>query len=271
MTAVTGQASVEYAGLLGLAAVLGAALALVAGPPLLGAVRNAFVAALSGRAHSPAPVVAGAADIADIQSALLPTADGLTPDAALLALGQRHSDEDAHDLADSLLLAAARATAPWLGEAHTYRAWIRPQDGPYESIAGDARGDHDIESASGPPVVAWVTMAAQRHALAAALAHHTNRVDLGLDLIGLVPFGKLVRWSVDAVAHPVATGWWRRCQRHSSTTATSQTPLRSSTRTTEAYPRACEPAMSSSAGLSIAPTGERDGATRPPRVRRAWP
>ena len=88
MTAVTGQASVEYAGLLGLAAVLGAALALVAGPPLLGAVRNAFVAALSGRAHSPAPVVAGAADIADVQSALLPTTDGLTPDAALLALGR---------------------------------------------------------------------------------------------------------------------------------------------------------------------------------------
>ena len=187
MTAVTGQASVEYAGLLGLAAVLGAALALVAGPPLLGAVRNAFVAALSGRAHSPAPVVAGAADIADVQSALLPTADGLTPDAALLALGQRHSDEDAHDLADSLLLAAARATAPWLGEAHTYRAWIRPQDGPYESIAGDARGDHDVESASGPPVVAWVTIDAQRQALAAALAHHTNRVDLGLDLIGAGP------------------------------------------------------------------------------------
>ena len=206
MTAVTGQASVEYAGLLGLAAVLGAALALVAGPPLLGAVRNAFIAALSGRAHSPAPVVAGAADIADVQSALLPTADGLTPDAALLALGQRHSDEDAHDLADSLLLAAARATAPWLGEARTYRAWIRPQDGPYEPIAGDARGDHDVESASGPPVVAWVTIDAQRQALAAALAHHTNRVDLGLDLIGLVPFGKLVRWSVDAVAHPVATG-----------------------------------------------------------------
>ena len=139
MTAVTGQASVEYAGLLGLAAVLGAALALVAGPPLLGAVRNAFIAAISGRAHSPAPVVAGAADIADVQSALLPTADGLTPDAALLALGQRHSEEDAHVLADSLLLAAARATAPWLGEARTYRAWIRPQDGPYEPMAGDAR------------------------------------------------------------------------------------------------------------------------------------
>ena len=123
MTAVTGQASVEYAGLLGLAAVLGAALALVAGPPLLGAVRNVFVAALSGRAHSPAPVVAGAADIADVQSALLPTADGLTPDAALLALGQRHSDEDAHDLADSLLLAAARATAPW--HTHIARGYDR--------------------------------------------------------------------------------------------------------------------------------------------------
>jgi hypothetical protein len=206
MTAVTGQASVEYAGLLGLAAVLGAVLALVAGPPLLGAVRNSFIAALSGRAHSPAPVVAGAADIADVQSALLPTADGLTPEAALLALGQRHSKEDARELADSLLLAAARATAPWLGEARSYRAWIRPQDGPYEPMAGDAHGDRDVERASGPPVVAWVTLEAQRQALAAALAHHTNRVDVGLDLVGLIPFGKLVRWSFDAVAHPFATG-----------------------------------------------------------------
>jgi hypothetical protein len=206
MTTVTGQASVEYAGLLGLAAVLGAVLALVAGPPLLDAVRNAFIAALSGRAHSPAPVVAGAADIADVQSALLPTADGLTPDAALLALGQRHSDEDAQELADSLVLAAARATAPWLGQTRTYRAWLRPQDGPYEPATGEVRGDRDVESASGPPVVAWVTVEAQRQALAAALAHHTNGIDVGLDVVALVPFGKLVRWSVDAVAHPVATG-----------------------------------------------------------------
>jgi len=206
MTAVTGQASVEYAGLLGLAAVLGAALALVAGPPLLGAVRNAFIAALSGRAQSAAPVVASAADIADVQSALLPTAEGLTPDAALLALGQRHSDEAAHALADSLLLAAARVTAPWLGAARTYRAWIRPQDGPYEPMDGDAYGDRDVERATGPTVVAWVGVAAQRDALAAALSHHTSRVAVGLDLIGLVPFGKLVRWSFDTVAHPAAAG-----------------------------------------------------------------
>ena len=50
------------------------------------------------------------------------------------------------ELADSLLLAAARATAPWLGEARTYRAWIRPQDGPYEPMAGDADGDRDVET-----------------------------------------------------------------------------------------------------------------------------
>jgi hypothetical protein len=206
MTAVTGQASVEYAGLLGLAAVLGAALALVAGPPLAGAVRNAFIAALAGRAHDPAPLVPGAADIADVQSALLPTADGLTPEAVLLALRQRHSDEDAHELVDSLLLAAARATAPWLGGTRTYRAWIRPQDGPYEPMAGDVDGDRDVESASGPPAVAWVTLEAQRKALAAALAHHTNRVDVGLDLVGLIPFGKLAGWTFDAAAHPVATG-----------------------------------------------------------------
>jgi hypothetical protein len=206
VTAVTGQASAEYAGLLGLAAVLGATLALAAGPPLLDAVRNTLVAALSGRARSPAPVVASAADIADVQSALRPTAEGLTPDAALLALGQRHSEADAHELADSLVLAAARGTAPWLGGMRTYRAWIRPQDGPYEPAASELHGDRDVESPSGPPVVAWVTLEAQRQALAAALAHHTNRVDVGLDVVAVIPFGKLVRWSVDAVAHPVATG-----------------------------------------------------------------
>jgi hypothetical protein len=204
MTAVTGQASVEYAGLLGLAAVLGAALALVAGPPLLDAVRNAFIAVLSGR--DPAPAIASAADIADIQSALLPAADGLTPDAALLALGQRHSDEETHELANALVLAAARAAAPWLGETRTYRAWLRTQDGPFEPGDAEREGDRDVESPSGPPVVTWVTLETQRQTLAAALAHHTSRTAVGLDVVALVPFGRVVRWAFDAVAHPVARG-----------------------------------------------------------------
>lgn len=52
MTTAGGQASAEYAGLLGLAALLGATLALVVAPPLLGAVRDALAAALS-RGGSP--------------------------------------------------------------------------------------------------------------------------------------------------------------------------------------------------------------------------
>ena len=55
VTGVHGQASVEYAGLLALAAVLGATLALIAGPPLVHAVRNALTAVLTSHAHRTAP------------------------------------------------------------------------------------------------------------------------------------------------------------------------------------------------------------------------
>ena len=71
--ASTGQASVEYAGLLAVAAVLGAALALIAGPPLVGASRDALAAVLVRLSHGRRPQShASAADIADVQSALLP-------------------------------------------------------------------------------------------------------------------------------------------------------------------------------------------------------
>jgi hypothetical protein len=191
MTAVAGQASVEYAGLLGLAAVLGAALALVAGPPVLGAVRDALVAALSGATHRPAVVAASAADIADVQSALRPTGEALTPDAALLALAQRHGMQGAREVADALLLVAARGTAPWIGTDRTYRAWVRPEDGPYEPAGTAAGGDRDVETVTGTPVVTWVTVAERRRALEAELAHHTEASAVALDLVGVVPFGKL--------------------------------------------------------------------------------
>jgi hypothetical protein len=192
MTAIGGQASVEYAGLLGLAAVLGAALALVAGPPVLGAMRNALVAALSGTPHRPTAVVASAADIADVQSALLPAGKAMTPDAALLALAQRHGMARAREVADALLLVAARSAAPWIGTGRTYRAWVRPEDGPFKPTATTMSGDRDVETVTGAPKVTWITVAQRQRALAAALAHHTSASAVGLDLVGLVPFGKLL-------------------------------------------------------------------------------
>ena len=125
MAGVHGQASVEYAGLLALAAVLGAVLALIAGPPLVGVLRSALAAVLSVRSPAPLAVHASAADIADVQSALVPGADALTPDAALLALARRHGAARADDVADALLLDAARVAAPWLGRSRAYRPSVR--------------------------------------------------------------------------------------------------------------------------------------------------
>jgi hypothetical protein len=192
MTTIGGQATVEYAGLLGVAAVLGAALALVAGPPVLSAVRDALVAALSGTPHSPAAVAASAADIADVQYALLPTGQSLTPDATLLALAQRHGMERAREVAEALLLVAARSAAPWIGRGRTYRAWKHPEDGPYEPATTTASGDRDVETVTGTPVVTWITAAERQDALAAALAHHTRASAVGLDLVGVVPFAKVL-------------------------------------------------------------------------------
>ena len=160
-----GQASVEYAGLLGLAAVLGAALALTAGPPLAGAVRDAFASALSRDAPAQERAIAGAADIADVQSALLGGEDAPTPDAALVALRRRHAAAHADEVASAVLLGAALATTPWLGARRAYRAWSSPDDGPYESLIA-ANGDRDVEQPTGGPVAMWVTVAAQRRAVA---------------------------------------------------------------------------------------------------------
>jgi hypothetical protein len=191
MTAAAGQASVEYAGLLGLAAVIGAALALVAGPPLVDVLRGAFAGALSLDARSHPLLVPTAADIADVESALLSAGDGLTPDAALLALAQRHGTAQAREVADSLLLRAARGTAPWLGTTRTYRAWIGPSDGPYKPTSATPPGDRDVERATGAPVVTWVTVSEQRRALAEALAHHTSASGVALDLVAAIPLVKI--------------------------------------------------------------------------------
>lgn len=192
MTSIQGQASAEYAGLLALAAILGATLALIAGPPLVHAIRGAIAGALSVTTRGSAPAVAHAADIADLQAALLATDAAVTPDAALVALRSRHGDVRAREIADALVLAAARAAAPWLGRPRTYRAWLRLPDGPYEAPGNDAR-NRDVETPTASPAVGWVTIAVQRRALAAHLAHHTSAGDIILDGVGLVPGGTLVR------------------------------------------------------------------------------
>ena len=192
MTGAQGQASAEYSGLLALAALLGAGLALIAGPPLLGAIRGALAAVLSGQSRTPAAAHASAADIADVQSALLPGADTLTPDAALLALGRRHGPAAAAELANALLLDAARAVAPWLGRPRVYRAWTQLAGGPYELAPGRA-GDHDVETPTGPPVVTWISVSTQRRAVAAALAHHTSATALGWEVVSMIPGARLAR------------------------------------------------------------------------------
>lgn len=190
MTSIQGQASAEYAGLLAFAAVIGATLALIAGPPLVNAIRGALGAALAGSAQAPAPVVASAADIADLQSALLATEAAATPDAALVGLTRRHGEARAREIAHALVLEAALAAVPWLGRSRTYRAWL--PHGPYEPAAGEA-ADRDVETPTAPAVITWVTIAAQHRALAAHLAHHTSAKDILLDAAGLIPGGALLR------------------------------------------------------------------------------
>lgn len=192
MTTIQGQASAEYAGLLGLAAVLGATLALIAGPPLVQAVRSALASVLSGPSRGSAPVRASAADIADLQSALLAGDAAMTPDAALVGLARRHGTEQGQEIADALVLDAARAAVPWLGRSRTYRAWLQLEDGPYEP-AENSIGDRDVEVPTAPPAVEWITVAAQRRALAARLAHHTSVTALVAEGFELTPAGRAVR------------------------------------------------------------------------------
>ena len=182
MTGVEGQASAEYAGLLALAAVLGATLALIAGPPLVHAVRDALAAVLSGSVREPLPADVGAADIADVQSAISGD-EALTPDAARLALTRRHGPERAAAISDALVLAAARGAAPWMRRPHAYRAWKRFSDGPYREDAATIHGDRDVESPTAQPAVAWITVAEQRRVLASVLAHHTSFASLVMDVL----------------------------------------------------------------------------------------
>ena len=188
MTGAQGQASAEYAALLAVAAVLGASLALIAGPPLASGLRSALAGALAASMGTSALAVPTAADVADVQSALLPGDAAVTPDAALLALERRHGKETAEALASVVLLGAARAFVPWLGRRRTYRAWIHVADGPYVSTGATA-DDRDVEEPTGSPTVTWVTVGDQRRAMTTATAHHTSAMAIALDLAGVVPGG----------------------------------------------------------------------------------
>jgi hypothetical protein len=191
VTTASGQASAEYAGLLALATLLGAMLALVAAPPLVGALRDAIATALAWHARDPVPLAVSAADIADVQPALLGP-DPQTPDAALVALGRRHGATEAAAVADAIVLGSARVAAPWLGTRRIYRAWVHRDDGPFDPNA-EASGDRDVEQPTGPPAVQWVTVAEQRRGVSAALARHVNVVGIALDILTLIPETALVR------------------------------------------------------------------------------
>jgi hypothetical protein len=183
VTGVAGQASPEYAGLLGVAAVLGVTLALIAGPPLVGAIRNAVVAALTGSPPHSARGAASAADIADVQAALSARDDAVSPDAALLGLAQRHGRARAAEVSGALLLGAALDAAPWIRGPRTYRAWKHIADGPYEENAATTGGDRDVENPTALPAAAWITVAEQRRALASLFAHHTSVEAVALDAL----------------------------------------------------------------------------------------
>jgi hypothetical protein len=214
MSGAHGQASVEWAGLLALAVVIGAALALIAGPPLTQAVHEALVAALSSAAGETAtPIVATAADIADVQSALSPPGGALTTDAALLALGRRHGRERGYEIAEQILLATARERSPWLGRARTYRPEARL--GERFEPAEPAAVDYDVEVPTGSPTATWVTISKQRGAVEHGLGHHADGVEVGLDVASLAPGFKGIPMAGEAgefVTRTVAR-WMARSQK----------------------------------------------------------
>jgi hypothetical protein len=186
MSGTHGQASVEWAGLLALAAAIGTALVLIAGPPLAHAVRDALSAALSkGTREADPPIVATAADIADVQSALSPPGRALTADAALLALARRRGSDRAGTVAGQILLATARERTPWLGRRRTYRPEARL--GERFLLAAPGARDRDIETPTAAPTATWVTIARQREVLEHRLSHHTDKVEVGLNVASLVP------------------------------------------------------------------------------------
>jgi hypothetical protein len=59
-----------------------------------------------------------------------------------------------------------------------------------------------VEQPTGAPVAVWVTVAAQRKAVAAALAHHPDLAGLALDVIALIPEGSLLRLAARAGSAP---------------------------------------------------------------------
>jgi len=192
MTGTQGQASVEWVGLMAIAAVLGASLALIAGPRLAHAVRDALISALSGDPATSQPRAASIADIADVQSALGPAGTALSPDAALLALTRRDGSARAIEIAGRLVLDAARERLPSLGAPRTH---FVPSRAPgYAARAQiDTAYDRVVEVPLGAPTATWVTVAAHEQALTGALSHHTERTEVGLNLLGFVPGMKAAR------------------------------------------------------------------------------
>jgi hypothetical protein len=189
---------------------MGASLALMAGPSLVHALRDALASALAWEAPSTRPsVVATAADIADVEAALASTG-ALTPDAALLALGRRHGNADAVELADGVLLAAALRSAPSLGRAVEYRPHPRVDHRQVGRVP-EGNDDRELETPTGEASARWVTSAAQREALVGALAHHTDRTEVGLGMLSLLPL-PFLRSSAEVGASSLrgATRWAAR-------------------------------------------------------------
>jgi hypothetical protein len=204
MTGTQGQASVEWVGLLAVAAILGAALALIAGPRLVHAVRDALIAALPGGPAKTSIRTASVADIADVQSALGPAETALSPDAALLALARRNGSADAIELADRLVLAAALERSPSLGAPRTLVVQS-PADGHAAGARVDTTYDRVVEVPLGAPTATWVTVAAQERTLAGALSHHADRTEVGLSILGLMPGLKAARELGTGAARWLAT------------------------------------------------------------------
>jgi hypothetical protein len=214
MSGAHGQATVEWIGLLALAAVIGAALALIAGPPLVDSLRQAVMAALSGSASAAQePVVPTAADIADVQAALSPPGSAISTDAALLALARRHGSERAEHIAEGILLAQARERSPWIEHARSFRPELRLSDRFEAPDPGTS--DRDVEVPTGGADVEWVTVAMQADAVAQRLNHHTDDTEVALDAASIVPVGNVARFLGEAgeLAARIGTRWLARSQK----------------------------------------------------------
>ena len=213
MSATHGQASVEWAGLLALAAVVGTVLGLIAGPPLVQTIREALRSAFltSATAETPVPT---AADIADVQAALAPPGDAMSADATLLALARRNGSARAETIADAILLADAQERAPWIAHARTYRPLLALGQRFQPPAPGVA--DHDREEPTGPPDVQWVTVAAQAGALAHRLNHHTDLGEVALNATSILPDGGSVGrvlGETGELAARIGARWLARSQR----------------------------------------------------------